>query len=392
MQQAQRVSDRCAFFLAAENEPGRVVEQGATDQDVRRPRRPAHPRLRPRTVRVTALPHAHRRGVCSVALAAAGGSWSWSRLAMAVRAGRLGRQPSRRPTARGPPMPLWRSSSGPRGAEPGPEPQLHGHQLAGRAGGLRQNTADFAGTEAEFSELTPDANRTHVPRGSSTRQTSPGRRPSCTTSPLTATAGPGQLPPPVAADDRQDLPGRSSTTGTTPPSAPTTRAWSSPTSPSPSSVEPASRAPPRCSTTSSSTPTRATTRLGRAERVLHRTRGSWSRRQARRHRATLACQYSGSDQQAQHIAANRAVVHRLRRVRLRQGLQRQRRLGAERLGQLGAALRGNIAAALQSAVLAPDTSQNLTGVYTSTNPLAYPISAYSYILVQCAPTPTDRPV
>jgi phosphate transport system ATP-binding protein len=31
MQQAQRVSDRCAFFLAAENEPGRVVEQGTTE-------------------------------------------------------------------------------------------------------------------------------------------------------------------------------------------------------------------------------------------------------------------------------------------------------------------------------------------------------------------------
>ena len=45
----------------------------------------------------------------------------------------------------------------------------------------------------------------------------------------------------------------------------------------------------------------------------------------------------------------------------------------------------NISAALQSAQLAPDTSQNLTGVYTSTNPAAYPISAYSYILVQCAP-------
>ena len=31
MQQAQRVSDLCAFFLAAENEPGIVVEQGRTD-------------------------------------------------------------------------------------------------------------------------------------------------------------------------------------------------------------------------------------------------------------------------------------------------------------------------------------------------------------------------
>ena len=30
MQQAQRVSQRCAFFLAAENEPGRIVESGAT--------------------------------------------------------------------------------------------------------------------------------------------------------------------------------------------------------------------------------------------------------------------------------------------------------------------------------------------------------------------------
>jgi phosphate transport system ATP-binding protein len=30
MQQAHRVSDSCAFFLAAENEPGRIVEQGPT--------------------------------------------------------------------------------------------------------------------------------------------------------------------------------------------------------------------------------------------------------------------------------------------------------------------------------------------------------------------------
>ncbi len=32
MQQAHRVSDRCAFFLAAENEPGRIVEQGPTEK------------------------------------------------------------------------------------------------------------------------------------------------------------------------------------------------------------------------------------------------------------------------------------------------------------------------------------------------------------------------
>ena len=32
MQQAHRVSDSCAFFLAAENEPGRVIEQGPTEK------------------------------------------------------------------------------------------------------------------------------------------------------------------------------------------------------------------------------------------------------------------------------------------------------------------------------------------------------------------------
>jgi len=31
MQQAARVSDRCAFFLAAHGTPGVIVEQGPTD-------------------------------------------------------------------------------------------------------------------------------------------------------------------------------------------------------------------------------------------------------------------------------------------------------------------------------------------------------------------------
>jgi phosphate transport system ATP-binding protein len=38
MQQAQRVSDRCAFFLAAEGAPGHIVEQGATTDVFERPR------------------------------------------------------------------------------------------------------------------------------------------------------------------------------------------------------------------------------------------------------------------------------------------------------------------------------------------------------------------
>src|SRR5262249_43824831 len=40
MQQAHRVSDYCAFFLAAENEPGRVVEQGETERMFSSPQDP----------------------------------------------------------------------------------------------------------------------------------------------------------------------------------------------------------------------------------------------------------------------------------------------------------------------------------------------------------------
>ncbi len=50
----------------------------------------------------------------------------------------------------------------------------------------------------------------------------------------------------------------------------------------------------------------------------------------------------------------------------------------------------NITAALESAKLRPDLSQELSGVYASPNPLAYPISAYSYLVTQCAPA-ADRP-
>ncbi|MEZ5145264.1 MAG: substrate-binding domain-containing protein [Acidimicrobiales bacterium] len=50
----------------------------------------------------------------------------------------------------------------------------------------------------------------------------------------------------------------------------------------------------------------------------------------------------------------------------------------------------NISSALEGAKLRPDLSQELSGVYNSGNPDAYPISAYSYIVTQCAPA-GDRP-
>ena len=40
MQQAQRVSQRCAFFLAAYNEPGRIVESGTTERIFNSPEDP----------------------------------------------------------------------------------------------------------------------------------------------------------------------------------------------------------------------------------------------------------------------------------------------------------------------------------------------------------------
>lgn len=50
----------------------------------------------------------------------------------------------------------------------------------------------------------------------------------------------------------------------------------------------------------------------------------------------------------------------------------------------------NISSALEDARLRPDLSQELSGVYNSGRTDAYPISAYSYIVTQCAPT-GDRP-
>ena len=50
----------------------------------------------------------------------------------------------------------------------------------------------------------------------------------------------------------------------------------------------------------------------------------------------------------------------------------------------------NISAALEGATLRPDLSQELSGVYNSMDPLAYPISAYSYIVTQCVES-ADRP-
>ena len=40
MQQAQRVSEQCAFFLAEQGTPGRIVESGKTEDIFERPKDP----------------------------------------------------------------------------------------------------------------------------------------------------------------------------------------------------------------------------------------------------------------------------------------------------------------------------------------------------------------
>ena len=53
MQQAQRVSDYTAFFLAEQGTPGYIIEHGPTDAMFDSPLDPADPRLRPRALWLT---------------------------------------------------------------------------------------------------------------------------------------------------------------------------------------------------------------------------------------------------------------------------------------------------------------------------------------------------
>ena len=94
--------------------------------------------------------------------------------------------------------------------------------------------------------------------------------------------------------------------------------------------------------------------------------------------ANMACQ-SGSDTEANYIAANRWTIG-YDEFGYAKVYNDNVAWVQNASGNWVQPYAVNISAALQSAQLAPDTSQNLTGVYTSTNPLAYPISAYSYIL------------
>lgn len=100
--------------------------------------------------------------------------------------------------------------------------------------------------------------------------------------------------------------------------------------------------------------------------------------------SNMACQ-SGSDTEANYIAANRWTIG-YDEFGYAKVYNDNVAWVQNASGNWVQPFAVNISAALASAELSSDTSQDLSGVYTSTDPLAYPISAYSYILVQCAPT------
>ena len=168
MQQAQRVSTRCAFFLAAENEPGHIVEAGTTAQIFEQPARPADRRLRARAVRLMRLA---RIAVAAVLLAAA-----------------LLLRPARGAQASGPTitgagstwvqiaLDQWRADAARQGLS-------INYQGVGSTAGRQFyiiGQVDFAASEIPFlpdevAQLRSSTSRT------STCRTSPAARPSCTT-------------------------------------------------------------------------------------------------------------------------------------------------------------------------------------------------------------------
>src|SRR5579862_355321 len=133
-----------------------------------------------------------------------------------------------------------------------------------------ENTATFAGTEAEYSELYPDTPNPngHVPRGFAYTPDARERSPSCTT----CTPRRGQQST-TSISHRSPSPASSCGTsrrGQARQSAATTRAWSFRTSRSPSTCAPANPVRRRSSTTGSSTPTRPSSRAGRGPTISPR--------------------------------------------------------------------------------------------------------------------------
>ena len=372
MQQAHRVSDHCAFFLAAENEPGLRRRAGPDRDAVHQPRRPPHARLRAGPLRM-------RRGCVRRTLLVGAIAVAGSRRRRRRRPATAAKINGSGSTYVALAMQQWVADA-----------QTSGLQVnylpTGSPQGLTQfgqNLIDFAGTEAEYSALGSATPGAPTSAATSTCPTSPARWPSCTTS----RTRPAARSTTCTCRARRSPASSSATSaaGPTRPSAPTTRASSFPTSPSPSCTAAASRARRRCSTTSSSTRSRQVHRLGRRATSCRRACASSSSTARpssppRRWRSTAPTRSPSTSPAAGKWAIAYDEFGYAKTLRAAAAwVQNQ-------AGQWVLPYAQNISAALEAAKLRPDLSQELSGVYASANPEAYPISAYSYMVTQCAPS------
>ena len=412
MQQAQRVSDYCAFFLAEENQPGRVVESGTTDADVRRPNRPEDGGLCPRPIRLIALRADHDATSSAVSVG------SGPALLPAV----LARAPRSRRARR------WRSPAPARSMQStgssfagvaiqqwvGQASTLYGlninWQVSSSVIGLNnfaQNQVDFAASDIPYSSQ----QATYYPDQSptSTCPTWPAGCPSCTTSP--ATTASDHQPGPQCPVAEEIFLGEITN-------------WNDPAI---DSLNPAA-APATCPTPEDHPrlPLRRIRRELPALRLLA-ARGRRQRRQLRRHaehlpdrpgpaRPTAIWPHPGRRRRTLRRPVPRLAGQQPRRARtarttppttsrpspahgaityVETAYAKEHSLPvASLVNASGNAVQPtslNVATALEAAILHPDLTQDLTSVYTNPLANAYPLSAYSYFVTPCSPAARRRP-
>ncbi len=382
------MSDRCAFFLAAENEPGPRRRAG------RRPSRCSPTPTTPaRSTTCRAGSGETRRRLRRRSAAAAAGA-----VAVPAARGRRRAAPSGR-----------RRGAAPRSTAPGSTYVALAMQqwvADAQTQGLTVNYLPTGSPEG-LSRFGESAHRLRRHRGrvlarsasagarraaaTSTCPTSPARSPSCTTSTTRPAArsttctcrarrSPGSswatsrrwADPAITADNRRPRAARRADHRRVP--------------------RRASRARPRCSTTSCRTPSPALfADWAGAQRAADR-RCASSSSTAPRTSPRRPYALNGSDQIAQYVASVAGhVVDRLRRVRLRQDLRRRRRPGSRTRRASGCCPTPRTSPPRSSRPACGPTSARSSPACTpARTPSAYPISAYSYIVTQCAPA-ADRP-
>ena len=378
MQQAQRVSDRCAFFLAAENEPGLRRRAGPDREDVLEPRRPAHARLRRRPVRMmrTVGRGRRRRGAARGVAAVAGAARarpSWRPLAVAIgrRAGdgaagqhqrlRLDlRRAGHAAVGRRRRRPAASRSTTCRPARPTglTVVRQRPHRLRRHRGRVLARSAAAAASQRRGYQYVPD-----VAGAVAVMYNVAGHgRPQ------------GRLPAPVATHDRPHL------------HRATSRNWNDPAitadnkglvAARPADHRRVPRRPVghdrRSSTTSSPTSRRTSSARGRRATSCRPTCASSSSTARRASRPR--------PRRSQRLGPDRAVRRQRRRASGRSATTSSATPRRTTLRPRGCRTRPgtgccrtpqNISAALESATLRPDLSQELSGVYASPNPQGVP--------------------